>query len=146
MNAMALRLAVEKQGSGSVDGLLPLIQRWKSAQFPDTPEAIARSPITNYSERDLLRMVQDSGYVNIALEMLINVTKGQGTSWDTFISSSPHPWAPTLASILTASFSADERRCFEDALRPIVEAGSPAEVDRIVYLHADKPICHVELR
>jgi hypothetical protein len=31
-----------------------LLHRWKAAQYPDTHEKIANSPIANYSERNLI--------------------------------------------------------------------------------------------
>ena len=50
--ATALRVRVEKGGTRSQDRLLPLLHRWKAAQYPDTLESIAESPPVNYSERN----------------------------------------------------------------------------------------------
>ncbi|MHB8723679.1 MAG: methyltransferase domain-containing protein [Steroidobacteraceae bacterium] len=53
-HARALRKRIEDP-SQPVDRFLTLLHRWKAAQFPDTEETFAKSPIVNYSERDLLR-------------------------------------------------------------------------------------------
>jgi len=52
--ACALKRLVDERGTQSAgDPFLPLLHRWKAAQFPDTPEKIAASPIANFSERTL---------------------------------------------------------------------------------------------
>lgn len=138
-NAIALKRFLDSQPVPQ-DPVLALVHRWKSAQFPDTPEKLDASPIANYSERDLLDFVQHCGFVEIHMELHVDVRRYQGMPWETFIGSSPHPWAPTLRAILQQQFSADERVRFEQALRPAVEAGPSAAIDRIVYLSASKPL------
>jgi arsenite methyltransferase len=138
-NAIALKRLLDSQ-SGSHDPVLTLIHRWKAAQFPDTPEKLAASPIANYSERDLLEFVQECGFVDIHLELHVDVRRYPGMSWDTFVKSSPHPWAPTLGVILQEQFTPEERLRLERALRPAVEAGPSAATDRVVYLSASKPL------
>lgn len=139
LNAIALRNLIHAPGAEPIDPMLPLIHRWKAAQFPDTPEALAASPICNYSERDLLTLVQNSGFVEIHLELHIDVRACEGVAWETFLASSPHPWAPTLGAILAERFSAEESERFERVLRPLVETGVPNSVDRVVFLTAVKP-------
>ena len=136
-NAIALRRLLEHE-SGPKDLVLSLVHRWKAAQFPDTTEKLADSPIANYSERDLLALVQDCGFVEIHMELHVDVRQYDGVPWDTFIGSSPHPWAPTLRVILEEQFSPEERREFEQALRPGVEAGSFMATERSVYFSARK--------
>src|SRR6202035_4537978 len=109
--ARALRKRVEDQ-SKPVDRFLTLLHRWKAAQFPDTEEAGAKSPIANYSERDLLNMVRAAGFAEIHLQLHIDVVPSIVTSWDVFLRSSPHPWAPTLQQILDERFTSDERQFF----------------------------------
>jgi ubiquinone/menaquinone biosynthesis C-methylase UbiE len=137
--AMALREMVERQSASAPDHLLPLVHRWKAAQFPDTAEKIALSPIANTSERDLLRLAQGCGFVRIHLELHVDAQPSPITSWDVFLGTSPHPWAAPLRSILAEQFSAEERQLFELALRPVVEGGQSLVTDRIVYLSAEKP-------
>jgi arsenite methyltransferase len=137
--ARALRRRVEEQGSRSEDRFLVLLHRWKAAQFPDTEEECAKSPIVNYSERDLINFVRGAGFADIHLQLNIDVTPSLVTSWDVFLGTSPHPWAPSLSHILAAQFTPEERQFFEQIMRPIVESGKNLATDRMVYVNAKKP-------
>jgi SAM-dependent methyltransferase len=136
--ARALRRRVEDQ-SQPADRFLTLLHRWKAAQFPDTEEACAKSPIANYSERDFLNIVRESGFVEIHLQLHIDMVPSLITSWDVFLGHSPHPWAPSLTQILTEQFTAEERQFFEQMVRPTVESGQNVATERIVYLQAMRP-------
>ena len=137
--ASVLKSAVTAQPAGAADELLPLLHRWKAAQFPDEPAAIAASPVVNFSERDLLNLVHAAGFREVHLELHIDVSYGAVTSWPVFLGSSPHPLAPALGEILATRFSPREREYFESIVRPIVESGSSVSTDRIVYINAVKP-------
>lgn len=137
-NAIALKRLVDSQ-KGPQDPLLVLVHRWKAAQFPDTPEKLAASPIANYSERDLLDFVLDCGFVEIHMELHVDVRRYEAMPWETFTALSPHPWAQKLSVILKEQFTSEERLHFEHAFRPTVEAGLTTATDRIVYLSARKP-------
>jgi arsenite methyltransferase len=136
--ARALRRRVEDQ-SQPVDRFLTLLHRWKAAQFPDTEEACDKSPIANYSERDLLNMVRGAGFAEIHLQLHIDVMPSLSTSWDVFLGSSPHPWAPSLKQILRERFTSDESQFFEQMVRPSVESGRNVTADRAMYLQAQRP-------
>jgi arsenite methyltransferase len=135
--ARALRHMVES-GAAKTDPGLALLHRWKSRQYPDTDAAIAASPLTNYSERDLVRLVQHAGFRDIHMEFHIDVVPAIIATWEAFLESSPHPWAPTTGAILEHGFSADERRAFEAAVRPTVEKADAVSIERIVYLSATR--------
>ena len=137
--ASALRAMLEAEPRHDADRFLRLLQRWKAAQFPDTEARIAASPIANFSERDLLEFVHGSGFVDIHVELHIDVAPCLATSWDVFLRTSPHPWAPCLGAILAEQFSADDRRYFEQVLRPAVESRQSVATDRIAFLSATKP-------
>ena len=122
------------------DRFLVLLHRWKSAQFPDTEEACVRSPITNFSERDLLNYVQQAGFIDIHLQLEIDVKRALITSWDVFVATSPHPWAPPLSRILAEQFTEEERRFFEQMIRPTVESGRNVSTERVVYVNAVRPM------
>ena len=136
--ARALRKRVEDQ-SLPIDRFLTLLHRWKAAQFPDTEEVCAKSPIANYSERDLLNMVRGAGFGQIHLQLHIDVAPSLITSWDVFLGTSPHPWAPSLKQILAEQFTPDDVEFFEHLIRPTVESGKNVTTDRAVYLQAQKP-------
>jgi arsenite methyltransferase len=136
--ARALRKRIDTEPSGSQDRFLTLLHRWKAAQFPDTEELCAKSPITNFSERDLLNLVRGAGFTEIHLQLHIDVVPALITSWEVFLGTSPHPWAPPLSVILAEQFTADERQFFEQIVRPTVESGTNLSTERIVYLNATK--------
>ena len=137
--ARALRARLEAPAADRDDRFLTLLHRWKAAQFPDSPEGCARSPLVNFSERDLVSHARAAGFVDIHLELHIDVVTSPIRSWQVFLGSSPHPWAPSLERILTEQFSAAEREYFESIVRPLVESGRNITTDRAAYLQANKP-------
>lgn len=138
--ARALRNRVIADGSRPPDPFLALLHRWKAAQYPDTEERCAASPIVNFSERDLLYLVRDCGFTEIHLELHIDVMPSLVSEWEVFVGTSPHPWAPSLRRILAEEFSVQERGLFEQTVRPLVEAGKGVTIDRAVYVTAVKPL------
>jgi ubiquinone/menaquinone biosynthesis C-methylase UbiE len=122
----------------SWDPVLPLLHRWKSAQFPDTLEKIAKSTIARYSERDLIRLIHGIGFSDIHLELHINITPSHFPSWDVFLDVAPHPWAPTLREILN-KFTPEDRLLFENSMRPTIESGQYSLSERMAYITAAKP-------
>jgi hypothetical protein len=124
---------------------LRLIHRWKAAQYPATEEEVWRNPITNFSERDLVRFARQAGFVDIHLELHIDHRMtpapegGPLASWDTFLSFAPHPWAPPLRQIMAERFSGEERQRFERMMRPQVESRTWISSEVVAYLAAVKP-------
>lgn len=133
-----LKSMVEKPSTGPQDPFLPLLYRWKAAQFPDTLEKLAASPITNFSERTLFESIRACGFTNLHMELHMDLRPSIIPSWQVFIESSPHPWAPTLSAILAERFTPEERQTFEKVMRPLVESGQALSVGRTVYLTAAK--------
>lgn len=137
--ARALRKRVEAASGNFHDRFLALLHRWKAAQYPDTEEEQARNPLVNFSERDLLNFVRNAGFVDVHVEFHIDVMPALVTSWNVYLETSPHPWAPSLGQILAERFSADERQFFEALVRPTVESGQNVDIERIAYVSARKP-------
>lgn len=127
------------QLGAATDPVLPLLLRWKAAQFPTDAVSMARNAACSCNERDLLRLVRQTGYDRVHLELHIDLQPAPACDWETFIARAPHPLAPSLAEILHQRFDADERVRFERALRPQVESGRLQADDRTVYLVARKP-------
>jgi ubiquinone/menaquinone biosynthesis C-methylase UbiE len=115
--------------------LTRLLHRWKAAQFPDTPEAIAATPITNYGERDLIGYAQAAGFIRLHMELHIDIAPTSAPSWEAFLDMSPHPLASPLRTIMENA-SSEERAILEQHLRPGIEAGMALSPARIVYLSA----------
>lgn len=138
--ACALRAMVEGAQRDPQDAFRPLLHRWKAAQFPDTPEKLSASPLANFSERTLFEWVRVAGFTHIHLELHIDMEPSPITSWKIFLGSSPHPWAPTLDEILAKQFTAQERRVFEQVMRPLVESGTSLTTIRTVYVKGLKAL------
>ncbi len=134
--ACVLRTQTKK---GQLDPIWSLMHRWKAAQFPDTPEGMAATPITNFSERTLLESIRAAGFVQPHMELHIDMSPARVTSWTTFLNTSPHPLAPTLEHILNTQFNDEERRRFEGSLRAHVESGEAQCVERTAYFTAMRP-------
>jgi ubiquinone/menaquinone biosynthesis C-methylase UbiE len=137
--ASALTLMLQTQPNHPNFEFLRLIQRWKAAQFPTTEEAIWKSPLTNYSERDLVRLAGGAGFTGIHLELHMDVLQSWITDWDVFLDVSPHPLAKSLRQVFAEEFSTGERLFFERIMRPQVESGQTVSPEVIAYLSADKP-------
>jgi ubiquinone/menaquinone biosynthesis C-methylase UbiE len=133
----ALRKRVAEQSSPT-DRFLPLLHRWKAAQFPDTAEKCAASPICNFSERDLINFAGNAGFAQLHLQLHIDVMPSLTSSWAIFLETSPHPLAPSLRRIMADQFSPEECCVFEQAVRPMVESGKSISSDRVAYLQATK--------
>jgi arsenite methyltransferase len=138
--ARAMKAVIDSTPAEALSPLMVLLHRWKSMQFPDTEEKIRLSPIASYSERDLVRFAQVAGFVEVHLELHIDITPSIVRTWDVFVNSSPHPLAPTLSAIMAEQFTAEERQLFERAMRPVVEDPTTVAPDRMAYLTARKPL------
>ena len=137
---VALRQLIDSQSPNSQHGLLRLLHRVKAAQFPDTVEEMAHSPIVGFSERDLFHFVRGCGFAEIQLALHMTTIPSLSTSWDVFLGSSPHPLAPSVGHILANQFSPEERQLFEQVFRPTVEDRQATAIERIAYLTALKPL------
>jgi arsenite methyltransferase len=135
----AMKAVIDGRRPGEQERLLPLIHRWRAAQLPDTMEKISGSPITNYTERDLVNFAQACGFAEIHMEFHVDVLPAIAVSWAAFVGSSPHPWAKPLKIILEEQFSAEERQLLEPVLRHALTLPDLVTIDRIAYLTATKP-------
>jgi SAM-dependent methyltransferase len=118
---------------------LKLLHRYRAAQYPSTEAEIWASPITNFSERDLVHLFREAGFTNVHLELLIDHKRPVSLSWEICLDISPHPWAPTLREILDTRFSSSERQLFERGLRQILESENPVTHEPVAYITAEKP-------
>jgi len=115
-----------------------LLHRCKTALLPSSPEEIQKNPLTCFSERDLITIFQSAGFVEIHLELHIDVMRQAPTPWDTYIDIAPRPGSPTLREVLAERLSAAEQRQLEDAIRPLVESGQHLTREATAYLTAFK--------
>jgi arsenite methyltransferase len=118
---------------------LEFMHRWRSHQLPDSIEEIARNPLTNFTERDLLRFARQSGFESINLRLHIDVVPALPLPWEAALRSAPLPGVPTLGELLETEFSAAERVAFERQFRELFETGGAVEQNAVAYLTANKP-------
>jgi arsenite methyltransferase len=114
------------------------LQRCRAAQIPSTLEDIQSSPLTSFSERELIALFQKSGFSEIHLELHIDVRKEAAMPWNTFIDTAPRPGAPTLREVFPSHLSGAEQLELEKGIRPMVEGGLMTTRSTIAYLTASK--------
>ena len=139
MNLAALTRYLELQPNDEANAPARLFQRWRAAQLPSTKEEILRNPLTNFTERDLIKLCRLVGFRQIHLELHINEQDLTIESWDVFLDVAPRPNTPTLREVLDNTFSDEERVPFEAKLRQLFEAGFFRECDAVAYVTAVKP-------
>jgi len=139
INLAALTASLEKKNAEPGNRHVRLLQRCLSAQLPSTLAEIEQNSLTNFSEKDLIVWFQKTGFIDIHLELHIDLRNAPAMPWATYIDTAPNPCAPTLREIFESRFSESERNEFEQAMRPHVESGQRAERNMIAYLTAVKP-------
>ncbi len=146
LEACALTQTLQSQPAHADTTFLRLLQLWKAAQFPSTAEAIAATPLVNFSERDLVRFAKGAGFSDLHMELHIDLATAHSpigpavpATWETFLAVSPHPAAPPRNKILAEHFSPDERALFERLLRPAIESKTWRSSSTVAYLTACKP-------
>ncbi len=79
--------------------------------------------MTNFNERDLMRMCIEVGFAGVHTELDLNAGPMPPLKWDMFLNSSGNPLLPTNAEIFAKIFTAHERERLERHLRPALERG-----------------------
>jgi SAM-dependent methyltransferase len=139
VNLAAFRTFLLSSAGDKIAPEVRLMYRCRAAQLPSTMEEIQKSTLTNFSERDLIAIFQKAGFIEIHLELHIDIRRQAGMPWDTFIDIAPRPGAPTLRELFALHLSGMELRQLEQGLRPLVESGQHTTRDTIAYLTAYKP-------
>ncbi len=106
--------------------------------MPSTLDEIRSDPLTNFSERDLVQLFRDASFVNIHMELHIDVKPGPAIPWSTFIEISPRPGIPCLRELFEQHFTGSEIALLEKGLRADVESGRLTGQSTNVYLTAEK--------
>jgi SAM-dependent methyltransferase len=107
---------------------------------------IDRTPVSaamiGFDERDLLRLAEAAGFVDLHLRFLAEVTERPmwtARSWDVFADSSPNPLAPTFREAMTSALSPAEAHRLTTVLRPQIEQGIGTTRMARAYLVGRKP-------
>jgi SAM-dependent methyltransferase len=92
-------------------------------------------PMMNFNERDLLRGAEAAGFVEVHVELVIDVESGTWVEdWDRLLGTSPNPNARTTAEAIAAALTREEAERFEAHLRPLVDAGRGRKRSAFAYL------------
>jgi arsenite methyltransferase len=138
LSLAALARQIERQPENAANLDTRLFLRWKAAQMPPTVAEIDKSPLTNFSEHDLVSIFEAAAFADIHLELHIDVRRLGAESWDKILDAAPRPNTPTLREIMAKQFTAEERAHFESRLRPLAESGQTFYRDTMAYLTAVK--------
>jgi ubiquinone/menaquinone biosynthesis C-methylase UbiE len=140
VNVAAFASFLQSPAADKVSPPVRLMHRCRQAQLPATLEEIAKDPVTNFSERDLVAMAQKAGFDEIHMELHIDVLRYPAVAWDTYIDMAPRPGTPTLREVFTTHLTGPEQKQLEASLRPLVETGKHRTRETTAYLTASKSI------
>jgi hypothetical protein len=76
----------------------------------ETLQPIDSDPMLNFDERDLLELVEDTGFKNIHLTLKAEIVRNDDLEWDVLLKMAGNPRIPTLAA-RGESPTAFGRRC-----------------------------------
>jgi len=138
VNVAAFASFLQSPAANRVSPAVRLMNRCRQAQLPATLNQIAKDPVTNFSERDLVAMAQKAGFDEIHLELHIDVFRYPAVPWDTYIDMAPRPGTPTLREVFATHLTGPEREQLEASLRPMVECGRHRMRETTAYLTASK--------
>jgi arsenite methyltransferase len=119
-NALALQSTAERLkngGFGERTRDVELLHRWHASQLPDTIEAIAVNPVTNFNERDLFRFCEAAGFSGVCVQLEIDKARLPVPSWPAMLATASLAGAPTLAEVLESAYTSEERARFELLVR-----------------------------
>jgi ubiquinone/menaquinone biosynthesis C-methylase UbiE len=106
---------------------------YRSIQPRDT------DPMTNFDERDLLRLARGAGFDRYAMDLEVKVgPMAQSVGWQTFRNSAGNPRIPTIGEAIARALSPEEARVFEAHLAPLVDAGQGVDRSAWVFLRAHR--------
>lgn len=126
-------------GGFDVRPVLDLAERvrsvYEAAQPPET------SPMTNFDDRDLVRLAGEAGFNPVELELKVAYTRGESwhSSWGTFMNLAPNPQLPTFAEAMAKALSDDEAARLVAHLRPQLVAGAGVKRSAVAFLAGTKP-------
>ena len=120
-----------------VSGILAKI--WAAME----PDSGAVSAMIDFDERDLLRLAEEAGFLDIRMQYVAEVTQSppdwRPRDWDVFLDTSPNPLARTMREAIAAVLTLEEAARLTEVIRPQVEAGVGTTRLAHAFLSARKP-------
>jgi arsenite methyltransferase len=105
---------------------------FEDLQPPDT------DPMLDFDERDLLRLVEQAGFVEIHLEMQVEIAPLAPTLWEAWVQMAGNPKIPTQEEAMREALTPTELAEFTAYLRPLVEQGKGIRRSALAYLWAKR--------
>ena len=105
-------------------------------------QAPQEDPMLDFDERDLVRMAEAAGFVEIRLTLEIEVKPlppRREAAWKTVVRTAPNPHAPTLEEAVAQALTPAEAQRFLDHLRQQFLRGGRVSRSAVAYLRARKP-------
>jgi SAM-dependent methyltransferase len=100
-------------------------------------------PMRNFGERDLVRLAEEAGFVEVFLDFRAEVTCGNPPgwgekAWDILAEAAPNPLVPPLVEVAEHVLSPEESGRLLAHLEPLVRAGRRTRRQAWAYLRAEK--------
>jgi ubiquinone/menaquinone biosynthesis C-methylase UbiE len=108
----------------------------------DKLEDPATTAMTDFDDRDLVRLAEAAGLEHVHLECHIDIDPGspiRAISLDALLDSAPNPLAPTVRESISSALTAPEQDRFLRHLRRVVDEGDHVHRSAVAYLAARKP-------
>lgn len=105
---------------------------WERIQPPGA------EPMTDFDERDLLRLAEEAGFGELHLELRVDVRRLEPRGWDALMGTSFNPKLPTVGETMRQALAPDEVERLTAHLRPLVEGGEGRLGLAVAYLWAVK--------
>jgi predicted amidohydrolase/SAM-dependent methyltransferase len=132
------RLMCSKGRIGSYDAtpvaalVAKLDALYDALQDPD------RDPMVDFGEQDLLAWAEGAGFVEVHLDLRVDVEPEVPRSWEVFADSAANPKVPTLREAMDDALTREEAGDLERHLRPLVESGTGQRRTAAAYLWGRK--------
>ena len=107
----------------------------------DQLEAADAATMTDFDDRDLVRLAEAAGFESVHLECHIDIEPGslmRAISFDALLDSSPNPLAPTAREAVAAALTEVEQKRFLAALDRAITEGHGIRRSAVAYLVARK--------
>jgi arsenite methyltransferase len=117
-----------------ISGIKPVADKIRAMYRTYQPD---RDPMTDFDDRDLVRLAEEAGFALVDLELQVTVKSSKApTPWERFVRMSGNPLVPPLADVLDQALTEQEKAEFAAHLRPLVEAGVGQDRMAVAYLKA----------
>jgi SAM-dependent methyltransferase len=113
-------------GFSNIAGVQPLLARVVAEMSRAERDAGGLDPMIDFDERDLLTYAEESGFDDIRLTLIAEVSNRadrRPRDWQVFLDSSPNPLAPTVGEAMRDALTAAEQDRLTRVIRPQVQQG-----------------------